>query len=131
MRITNCKDPEMVSYLAPWFVPVEKSIVDICIELKDRLENKPEDTLCLVFSEEDICNAVVVAYNTDDCVWIWQARAKSGFKHSDTGFELIKKWAMLVGAKEIRAKSTKRLAKFFQKKYHFNLSDGELKYELR
>ncbi len=131
MRITNCKDPEMVSYLAPWFVPTEKSIVDICLELKDRLKEKPEDTLCLVFSEEQSCEAVVVAYKADDCVWIWQYGAKKGFRHSKVGFELVKKWAEFLGVKEIRAKATKRLARFLKRKFNFQRISGDLKYELR
>ena len=131
MKITNCKDPNMVSYLAPWFVPTEKSIVDICLELKDRLENKPSETLCLIFSEKKACQAMVVAYKSDDCVWIWQYSAKSGFKHSKVGFELVKKWAKFLGVKEIRAKATKRLARFLKRKFNFQRLNGELTYELR
>lgn len=128
MEITNCKDPDLVSHLAPWFVPAEKSIVEICTELKDRLTNNPETTLCLVFSEKQACEAVVVAYKAEDQVWVWQASAKSGFKHSKVAFDLIKKWTKFVGAKEIRAKTTKRLARFFKKKFNFQYDSGELKY---
>ena len=131
MKITNCKDPEMVSYLAPWFVPVEKSVVEICIELKGRLKNNPEDTLCLVFSEEQVCQAMVVAYKGKDCVWVWQAGARPGFKHSKTAFSLLEKWAEFVGVKEIRTKATKRLSRFLRKKFNFKPSNGELTYELR
>lgn len=131
MKITNCKDPEMVSYLAPWFVPTGQSIVEICAELKDRLKKNPEDTLCLVFSEKKKCQAVLVAYKADDCVWVWQYSAKSGFLHSKVGFELMKKWAVFLGVKEIRAKATKRLARFFKRKFNFKRISGDLIYELR
>lgn len=130
MEITNCKDPDLVSYLAPWFVPTEKSIVDICVELKDRLVNKPEETLCLVFSEKQIPQAVVVAYKVDDYVWIWQARAKKGFKYSHTCFELLKKWAKFVGVKALRLKASKKSSRrHFKRKYKFqSLNNKEMVY---
>lgn len=128
MNILNCKDPEMVSYLAPWFVSAEKSIAEICVELKDRLKNNPEETLFLVFSEERTPHAVMVAYKTDDCIWVWQAGAKKGFKYAKVAFDLLKKWAKFLGVKEIRAKATKRLARFYKRKYKFQYLNGELRY---
>ena len=129
MKITNCKEPEIVSYIAPWFVPREKSIVEICTELKERLNEKPDETLCLIATEEQICQAVLVAYKENGYVWVWQARAKRGFPHSKVLFELLKKWAEMMGVTELRAKSSRRVAAFLKKKYKFTSSNGELRYE--
>jgi len=140
MRITNCKDPEMVSYLAPWFVPVEKSIVDICIELKDRLENEPEDTLCLVATENEKCHGILVAYMVDDYVWIWQARSRDVWSshypkenHTKDVFGLLIEWAKIKNARDIRMKCpTKKLRKFFNRNYGFDLLEkGEMVYDFR
>lgn len=120
----------MVSHLAPWFVPVEKSIVEICTELKDRLTNNPEDTLCLIFSEKQACEAVVVAYKSEDQVWVWQAQAKAGFRHSKVAFDLIKKWTKFLGVKELRMKASKKSSReYFKRKFKFqSLGNKEMVY---
>ncbi len=132
MEIWNCKNPEIYPYVAPWMISIENSIVEMCVELKDRLTNSPDDTLCLLAIEDKVCHAVAISYKVDDCIWIWQARSKSGFRHSDFMFDLIKKWAVMKNAKELRIKTTDRLARFFRRRYKFHsLSNGELKYEFR
>ena len=103
----------------------------MCTELKNRLKNNPEETLCMIFVEKKLCHCMLIAYKIDNYVWIWQARAKSGFKYSKFAFDLVKNWAKSLGVKELRMKSAKRLRRLFERKYKFKpLSKGEMVYEL-
>jgi len=139
MEVLNCKNPDIVSYLAPWFVPAEKSIVDMCVELRDRLETKPQETLCLLAMENKTCHGILISYKFKDCVWIWQARARAVWdehypseNYTMEVFNLTVEWAKLIGAKSIKMKCKgKGLRRFFQRRYGFKpLGGGKMVYDL-
>ena len=92
--------------LIPWFVPTEtESRVQIASELAQRLEQKPDETLCLVAIERNITRAIVVAHVSEKhrkSVWLWQSQAEPGFRYSKLMFDALKQWSRVKGAKEVR-----------------------------
>ena len=125
MILWNCKSPNIIYTLLPWFVPYDKTKYEIASELYFRLKDKPEETFCVVCYEDDKLEAYIVCYIRDDCCFVWQARVNSGFKYSWILFDAILKWSELMGKREVRCGTDKKTAKFFERKYKFKPSDNE------
>ena len=68
------KNPNVAKMLVPWFVPADKSVKEIFIELFLRLSCRPEDTFVCIAVENDRIKGVVAAYCRDVDVWVWQVR---------------------------------------------------------
>ena len=119
MRILNTKNPEIAVLLIPWYVPVEKSPVDICLELRQRLTERPEDTFCAVAIEDNVGHAMLLAYVNDDHVWLWQARARAGFKYGRILFNGVTEWARSKGYKQLRMGTSQGRMRAYQRRYGF------------
>jgi len=117
--------------LIPWFVPTEtESRAQIASELAQRLEQKPDETLCLVAIERNITRAIVIAHVSEKyrkTVWAWQARAEPGFRYSEIMFDALKGWTKAKGCRRIRTAVTdERVAKLHERKYGFNRDGQEM-----
>lgn len=129
MFLWNCKNYEIYPYIAPWLVPEPgKSLVDMCVELKNRLKNNPDDTLCAIAIEDKVCHAILIAYIYKEITWLWQARTGERFvKYSLYSFDSLKHWSRAKGTKEIRMRPIEKLRRYFERRYGFrSLDNGEM-----
>lgn len=108
MRLWNCKDPDISLKLLPWYVAGDKYELDIGWELHERLKENPDDTFCCIAIENNRIQAFVVAYCRQKNVFIWQAKARSGFNYSQTIFNGLVLWARGKGRKKLKANSSRR-----------------------
>lgn len=118
MRILNSKDPDISLKLLPWFVPANQTPMDIGWELHERLRENPDETFCSIAIENDMIQAVLIAYVMKRCVWLWQAQARRGFKYSSFMFNGLKHWSRSRGRKKIRMGVLER-HKVFERKWGF------------
>jgi len=120
MILWNAKNPELASIaLIPWFVPDGTHPIEMACELVGRLEKKPDETFCLIAHENNIIQAMLVAYRSKrKTVFLWQACQRPGFRFTKLVFEYFKQWAKALGCKEIRMKTPNR-KRAFQKRWGF------------
>ena len=90
------------------------------MELYGRLEQDPENTFVHVALDEEICKGVLIAYNSKDSVWIWQARAAKNFKYQKDMFSHLKRWAKNKNKKVMRMEThNEKLEKFYKHRFGF------------
>ena len=109
----------MAANLLPCYVPVDKTVKEIGLELCKRLDESPDETFCFVAIENKIIHAFVAGYESVDDVFLWQARACSGFKYAKVMFEGVKCWAKGKLKDKLRLRTDERLERFFARKYKF------------
>lgn len=115
--------------LIPWYAPGDQAHLEIGLELYERLKEKPDNTFCLVAMENGFCQGILIAYIRKNDIWLWQSRAKSGFKYSKLAMRCLFEWAKWRGYNTIKTKPNKRSAKLLARKYKFTPSDeGEMVY---
>jgi len=104
MRFERLTDPNFASLVAiPWFIPEGQNPLAMGWELYQRLKGEPENTFCLMAVENNIPQALLLAYVKDaNVVWVWQAHAKSGFKYSRSMFTGLIEWARAKGVGKLR-----------------------------
>jgi hypothetical protein len=127
MRLLNTKEPEISLALVPWFIPDNQDPLDMGWELHERLRTKPDETFCLIAIENNIIQAILIAYTRKRDVWIWQVHARNKFKYGMLMFDGLYRWAIRKKKKKIRgATYNERYNKLFERKYGFTLQNGEL-----
>jgi len=133
VRILNSKNPQIAVKLYPWFLPTQtETRMQIACELAQRLQEKPDRTLCLVAIERDIARAVLIAHVSEKyrkSVWLWQSQAELGFRYSGLMFDALKQWAKSKGAKQICMGSQEH-EKAFERRWGFKRYDGEMRLRL-
>lgn len=113
--ITN--NPEVALILIPWFIPFDMTREGIYLELRERLENNPDETfVCLIIEGESI-KGMACGYCRYKDVFIWQARklVDLSSKFVDKAFEKIKEWAKNKGYKLISAVPRKKWMVYFRR----------------
>ena len=121
MKYIRAKHPAICWPLLPWFIEGNQTREEIFLELYARLEQESEDTFVEVALEGDFCKGMLVAYILDEHLWIWQARASQGFKHSRDVFDHAVQWAKERGIKAVRMETyDKRFEKLYKRRYGFH-----------
>lgn len=114
MRLLNCKDPIISQVLLPWYVPVDKTELEIGWELNQRLKNNPDDTFCCVAIENNRIQGFLVAYCRESDVFLWQARSNTKHPKSREYVDLIfyglAQWAKAKGYNRFCASSPRNKA---------------------
>lgn len=106
--------------LIPWLIPTES--IDVMVEkLRTRLRGRL--SFCAIALDNDVIQAVLIAYITDGHVWLWQAHARKGFKYSRTMMDGLKHWTRFKGLREIRMGTDKK-KRAFQRRWGF-IPDGD------
>ena len=110
----------------PWLVPTESPQIMID-KLRTRLRRKT--TFCAIAIEDDRTRAVLVAYISGmSHVFLWQARARQGFRFSRVMLEGLMAWTKGKGLRQIRLSATdERNRKLYERRYGF-IRDGEEMY---
>jgi len=96
--------------------------MQIACELAERLDKRPDETLCLVAIENNIAHAVLIAHLSEEhkhSLWLWQAAAESGFEDSKRLWDEMIIWARTKQAKEIRMGTSIEHQKAFQRQWGF------------
>lgn len=99
MMFINVKEPDATLSMLPWFVPADKSRIEIGYELSERLDAEPENTLVIVMADQGSVQGVVAAYietnpdNGERHVFIWQAQTLPVFQYAKLVFDQITLWA--------------------------------------
>ena len=128
MRFCHPKDPEVSLVLMPWFIPSDKTHLEIGWELHEKLRKSPDDTFCFVAVKNCTIQAVLIAYvrKEKNDIFIWQARAKAGFRYSKIVFAGLVKWAQERGFHKLRAGMDKKRQRCFKRLYGFVPVNGEI-----
>jgi hypothetical protein len=87
-------------------------------ELHRRLKTQPDDTLCLIALENNIIQAVMIAFLRKRDTWLWQAHARKGFRFSKLMFNALKNWSKSKMRKKIRMGVYEK-KELFQRKWGF------------
>ena len=135
LEIIRVVEPTDAAKLYPWLVPTKtEDRMQIACELADRLDKKPDETLCLVAIENNIARAVVIAYVSEQkkrTVWLWQAAAESSFEDSKLLWEKLILWAKDQHAREIRMGTDMKRQKAFQRRWGFTpCGHGQMRIKL-
>ena len=130
MRILNSKDPDISLKLIPFFIPEDQTRLEMGLELYGRLKSEPDNTLCLVAIENDIGQAMMIAYERERDVFVWQAWSRSGFKYQMTIFNGLISWAKSLGKDKLVAGIPERKRKFFERRYGFKPSGEVMEREI-
>jgi len=106
--------------LLPWYVPNDKqNIFEIGWELHQKLKERPEETFCVIAVENNVCQALLIAERRDAHIFIWQARARAGFKYSKLLFNGLIAWTKRKGFNQLKFGTAQKKERFFQKRYGF------------
>jgi hypothetical protein len=112
----------------PWLIPVEPE--GMIEKLRTRLRRKT--TFCAIAIEKGVIQAVLIAFVEPayNCVWIWQAHARQGFRHSRRMFNGLCHWTRSKGMKMLGLFATsERLNKLYERRYGFKM-DGQLMFKV-
>lgn len=114
----------MALVLIPWFIPFDQTVVDMYLELCDRMEQQPEKTFVLLAIENDQIQGMVIAYCRKDDVFIWQASTDRGVSVSvvDHAFRGILCWAKGKGYSQVSGVPN-RARKIWQRRWGFQSSE--------
>lgn len=93
MSIIKTQDPNVSIYLLPWYIEGDMTRFEIGVNLYERLINDPDNTFVSVAVDDNNVKAVLIAYVRDNDVFIWQAKAKPGFKGTREMFDDLIVWA--------------------------------------
>lgn len=112
MIFWNAKDPELAPLaMVPWFIGTDP--IDMAVELAGRLEKYPDRTFCLIAHENNVVQAMLIAYRVNrKVVWLWQSHQRQGFKYTKFMFEALKQWSRTLKCKQIRMKTPDRKRAF-------------------
>ena len=123
MKFIQAKHPAVCWPLLPWFVEGDQTREEIFMELYGRLEQDPENTFVEIALDGDICKGVLIAYNfsnSNDAIWIWQARAAKGFRYQKDMFSHLKEWSKNKNKKVMRMEThNDKLEKLYSRKFGF------------
>jgi len=120
MKYIMAKHPAIAWPLIPWFVEGTQTVQEIFTDLYTRLSTEPDKVFCEIALENEKCKAVLIAYETPECVWIWQARASRGFKNSRKMFDDLKKWAKAKDKKTMKLSTNNpKMEKIYSRRYGF------------
>ncbi len=120
MRFIQAKHPAICWPLLPWFVEGTQTREEIFMELYGRLEQDTDNTFVEIAIDGGICKGILIAYNNNDHVCIWQARAGNGFKESKEMFNHLKVWAKGKSGVMRLKTSNERLEKFYSRRFGFS-----------
>lgn len=125
MIIRREKNPDMAFRLMPFFIPYHQTPEEMAVELNDMMKNNIDETFVIIATENGICKALIIAYtrpkNKD--VWLWQGRAKSGFRYSNHMMNGIFYWTKSKGYDRLSCGVNRRTALLLSRKYGFIKSD--------
>lgn len=121
MKFIQAKHPAICWPLLPWFVEGNQTRQEIFLELYGRLEQEPENTFVEIALDDQICKGILMAYVSENHVWIWQARAAKGFAFQKEMFSHLKEWAKSKNKKVMRMGThNDRLEKLYSRKFGFS-----------
>lgn len=131
MQFIKTDNPEVALILVPWFVPLNQTAEDIYLELRERLEDDPEETWVGLLVEGDKIKLMGIAYCRERDVFIWQARKEKGVtsEQVDAVFDRLKEWTKEQGFDRISA-IPNRDYKAFTRRWGFQTNNGEIYLEL-
>ena len=90
------------------------------MELYGRLEKDPDNTYVDIALDGSKCRAVIIAYTSNDYVWIWQSRSTKKFKNQKEMINRLKLWAKHKKAKNVKMQTyNNKLEKFYNRRYGF------------
>ena len=123
MNFITTKNPAAALSLIPWLVPNGQSIEEIYLELRERLEEDPEETYVCMIVDGNFIKGMAIAYCRYNDVFIWQARKAGDLssKFVNIALENIKEWARNKGYDSISAVPIKP-AKVFSRRFGFQKS---------
>lgn len=127
MRFIQAKHPAVCWPLLPWFIEGNQTREEIFMELYGRLEQKPDNTFVEIALEGGICKGILIAYVSDDHVWIWQARAAKDFRQGRKMFDDLISWSRERGIKKLRAGCSKdKNMKHIMRRFGFEKNGKEI-----
>jgi hypothetical protein len=121
--IIRATDPMVSVYLLPYFMENDMHRIDIGTELFDRMTFKPDETLVLLSLEGINVMFFLVAYKTEDSVFIWQARANGHCEENKQILDAATEWSKSIGVNKLAFSSPR--AKAICRRWGF-VQDGEL-----
>ena len=126
MKYIRAQHPAIAWPLVPWFVEGNQTKEEIFAELYSQLSEEPEKVFCEIALKGDRCQAILIAKEADDHIWIWQARAVKKF-NGQRMFNDLCDWAKEKGKPVLKAAcSKKRASRRFGLTYGFNEVNGEI-----
>ena len=120
--IARLTKPEHSVAVAPAFVGDK---TEILLELYKRMDEKPDDTFVLVDITDNHLKALLVAYATDDCVFIRQAHKSKDMHNPKLMFFKLCEWARKKGYDKLQLGcEDKRIRRMYKKRYGFHSIGG-------
>jgi hypothetical protein len=127
VRYLNAKHPAVCWPLLPWFVEGDQTRKQIFLELYARLEQEPENTFVEIALEGEYCKAILIAYVSGDCVWVWQARASNDFNEGKKMLNNLINWSKNKKINKLKAACSKdKNAKLIMRRFGFKKNNEEL-----
>ena len=120
MRFWVTKKPYVALMLGDWFVPVNQTVKEICLELIHRLTASPHQTFVCLVVESDLIKGMVIAYCRENDVFIWQACSARSVPRGivDMVFDGIKHWARSKGLSRVSG-TPNRAARIWKRRWGF------------
>ena len=104
MRFLLSKDLSIARIVAPWFVPIDQTRLEMYRSLVERLVCSPEKTFVCVAIEDNLVRGMAVAFERKNDVFIWQASSDNRTGNRpivDRILSGIKSWAASRGFSRI------------------------------
>ena len=121
-EIKLLKEPSVSLLLIPWFVPIDKTRLDIGWELHERLRENPNDTFVLVAKKRKEIHGVLIAYARKNDVFVWQAKARNDLSCTKIMFDVLIKWSLEKGYNRMAIETT-RNPRVFKRRWGFEVAD--------
>lgn len=127
MKIIRIKNPEISIWLLPWYVEDDKTVLEIGMELNDRMQNEPDNTCVLLAVDKGYLKAVLVGYLDGNKLIIWQGKKSKDMNRMHLLGHKLYKWAREHGAtKAVLGSSDKRVRRLYKRKYGYHSIGGPL-----
>ena len=127
MKILRVLNPEISVQLIPWYVPDDKTPIEIGMELDQRMREDSDNTGVFVAVKNGYLKAMLIGYMEGETLFVWQARKSKDMDRPRLIFHELCRWAKAKGAKKAQLKSSdKRVRRMYKRKYGFTPLGGPL-----